>query len=168
MIDEFVSLNILSSKSLYYAGIAGFWLVISGIAGGLVDNWFREKNFHLVVNREFSRLTKRVFSFLSEHIGQISSSFSLAFALAFSPYIGNLLGLDLSIRHVTFASSQLSYMFFLPVEFVRENLPPVLLGLIGIGLINVLVAYSLTFLMLFHSRQMSASNIKKLFFKLFY
>ncbi len=168
LINEFNSLNFWESKSLIYACIAGVWLVLSGIAGGLVDNWYREKNFHLAHNREFSSLAKKCFKFFAEHIGQIASSVFLALALGFSPYLGHLLGLDLSIRHVTFASAQVPYIFFSSSTFELSTFTPVLLGLIAIGFFNVLVGYILTFYMLFKSREMKSHNMRKLFLKLFF
>jgi len=166
LLKEFNSLNIFTSRSLYYACIAGFWLVLSGIAGGLIDNWYKEKNFHLAKNRDFSFLAKKTFSFLTRHIGQIGSSVSLAFALAFSPYLGELLGVDLSIRHVTFASTQIPYIFFSSSTVDINVLTPILLGVVGIGVFNVLIGYGLTFYMVFKSRKLKGSNLKKLFLKL--
>mgnify|MGYP000067351753 CR=1 FL=1 len=168
LVNEFKSLNIWTSRSVYYACITGVWLVLSGIAGGLVDNWYREKNFHLAHRREFSSLSKKCFHFFTNHIGQIASCVFLGAALGFSPYLGHFLGLDLSIRHVTFASAQIPYILFSPLSFHVSTLTPVLLGLLGIAFFNVLVGYILTFYMLFKSRQMNSNNMKKLFFKLFF
>ncbi len=168
LISEFNGLHIFDSRSLYYACVAGVWLVLSGIAGGLVDNWYREKNFHLAEKRDFSLFRKKIFKFLSNHIGQIASSTFLGFALAFSPYIGNAIGIDLSIRHVTFASTQIPYFLYSTSEFNLNILLPIITGVFGIGLFNVLVGYGLTFFMLFKSRKMKSNYLKKLFFKLLY
>lgn len=110
-----VSLDPFTTLTVPYAIFTGFLLWAASLWSGVVENWV---SLHQMPQRiEFSpylrlwlgqKKTSRLVRFLVKNLPGATGSIGLGVLLAFTPFIGNITGLPLDVRHVTLSSSALS------------------------------------------------------------
>lgn len=148
------------SLSLLYACFTGFFLFLSGIIAGYVEN-------HVVYGRVAERLqTHPVFAHtmsakrlerlvrrVNKHAGSLAGSICLGFFLGCAGPLGKFLGIPFDIRHITISAGNVSLAFFgLDNHVAPVYLLTVVLGVLAIGFINFFVSFSLAFFVAVKSR----------------
>jgi site-specific recombinase len=144
--------HVLSSHSLLgpsalYAALTGVMLWISSLVGSIVDNWARVvglserlatnvlamKRFHII------RAQKRAQAMVSV-VGGLSANVALGFMLGGVPALFAIAQLPVEIRHVTVSSGSVTMAWFSGGGSAREVALAVL-GVLGIGVVNVTVSF---------------------------
>lgn len=175
-----VDLNPIGSLLLFHAAIAGFFLFLSGIISGSISN--RDKHFdvkyrieeHPWLKMTFGKAkTKRLANWYNKKWAGLISNFWFGVFLGSTASVGIFLGLNLDIRHITFASGNLALALYGAKFHVENSL--LFWGIFGvgmIGLVNFIVSFSLSLGLAFRSRNIPLSelrpimtSIKQRFFK---
>ncbi len=157
---KFDAVNPIHSLALFHAAIAGVMLFVSGILSGLADNGNLFNNYSGRIQR--SRLIRKIFgekgamkagNYIANNTGSLTGNFSLGFLLAFVAFIGYITGLPLDIQHVTFATGNLGFAAaHIYDHLTLKEIWIALAGIIGIGLINIGVSFTLTMIVAIKSR----------------
>jgi site-specific recombinase len=149
------------SLSLLYACNTGVFLFLSGIIAGYVQNKMRFGRIPERILRHpelqgiwWRARLARLAGFLDRHAGAIIGSLSLAVFLGMADLLGRFFGIPFDVRHVTISAGNASIGFYGldPVDFELSFLWPVFVGVIGIGFLNFLVSFSLSFYVAMRSR----------------
>lgn len=158
------SIEPFTQPTLLYAGIAGIWLFCSGIIAGFFDNRANYLNLRkrLTVQPLLQKILPlkwrvRFAEYVHQHYGSLMANFIFGMLLGLTAWFGSLLGIPLDIRHVAFSSANLGY------AAIDGNIAWYvflygLLGVLMIGLINVLVSFSLAFYVALRSRGIKSVN----------
>lgn len=160
------------SGAFIFAAFTGCLLWLSSLIAGLVDNWFVLHSvqdvirYHRRLNIVFGEIrTTRWAQWWRDNISVVAANVSLGFLLIYGPTFFGFLGVGIEIRHVTLSAGQfaaaataLGWKVFLMAGFW--------LGIIGfllIGVINVLVSFSLAFNMALRSRDLPSLDRTRLY-----
>lgn len=156
------------SKALLHACLAGFYLFISGIIAGNAGNssvFYKiperiEKN-PFIINLFGGNFAKNLSVYYSKNWPGIMSNLWLGIFLGSTATIGKFFGLDLDIRHITFAAGNFAlglygkdfsideYTFW--VSFITVFL---------IGFCNFIVSFGLSMVLAFRSRKVKFGEVK--------
>jgi site-specific recombinase len=160
------SLDGLRSLSFWYAALAGVCLFVSGLMAGAADNWFvfNKVGERLKHSEMLRRLVKphkldRAIHTIDHNLGFWVGNTCLGFCLGSMLSIGEILGLPLDIRHITFASAQ----FGAALATLKFQAPLAAIALIAVsiflmGLVNLAVSFSLTLFVVVRSRRIRFSQ----------
>lgn len=161
-------LNVVMSPLFLHASIAGVYLFLAGIIGGIIANRNRFNNFyyriqeHPFLKRKLSKeKTQRIASFVERKWPGIMSNFWFGVFMGSTGALGKFLGLDLGVRHIAFASGNLALGIF--GEGLKVPLSVILwcvLGVVIIGIINFSVSFSLSMILAFRSRKIPFEEFK--------
>ncbi|MBD8081157.1 recombinase [Chryseobacterium caseinilyticum] len=168
-------LDPFQSKAILHASIAGFYLFISGIISGNIAN---NSVFYQIPDRIAKNLTiKRWFGgkfarslskYYAKNWAGIISNFWFGVFLGATAPIGFFFGLDLDIRHITFAAGNFalglygkdfsvdSYTFWL--SFLTVFL---------IGFFNFAVSFGLSMFLAFRSRKLNLGEVRDIYREIF-
>lgn len=148
------------SLAWMYAGVTGVFLFVSGIISGYWDNRVIYSKIperikaHPVLKKRFSaaRLEK-VADFIDRNLGALIGNFSLGVFLGTAAFFGMILGLPYDIRHITIAAGNYA-IGILGLHNNIELVPALIcfVGVLGIGVVNFLVSFSLAFYVAVRSR----------------
>lgn len=164
-------LDPLRSLSLPHAAIAGVFLFLSGLISGYYDNLAafnkigeRVKRHRLIAHFMPSTWQNKMGDFVEANLGAIMGNFIFGCFLGSTATIGYMLGLPLDIRHIAFASANLIYgLFFLsPLDFTWQLALYSFLGVLLIGLVNLMVSFSLSLMIALRSKEVHFSQWKDL------
>ncbi|MBP8307373.1 MAG: site-specific recombinase [Burkholderiaceae bacterium] len=141
------------SSALPHAAIAGVCLYLSGIISGFYDNrcvysripqrlarlgWLRR----LLGERRCDALA----AYVEHNLGAIAGNISFGFMLGFVGFFGQILGLPLDIRHVTFSAANIAYALVGTQSAVDPGyLAICVLGVLLVALTNLGVSFALAF-----------------------
>lgn len=165
-----IDLSPIHSKAIFHAAIAGCFLFISGIIAGSVAN--QDKFNHIYYRIQENPLLKRTLGkhrttklskFYEKKGAGIISNFWFGIFMGSTASIGAFLGLDLDIRHITFASGNLALGIYggdwdVPLKMI-------LWGIFGIGVIgfvNFIVSFTLSLTLALRSRNISLTELRKI------
>jgi site-specific recombinase len=149
------------SLSLLYACNTGVFLFLSGIIAGYVQNKIlyaqigeRLKNHPWWSSNASPEKRLRRVKFIEKNAGAIIGNISLGFMLGMSSIVSKFLGVPFDIRHITISAGNVSIALYgLGIGNVKTGfLIVVFLGVLGIGLLNFLVSFSLAFIVAVRSR----------------
>lgn len=172
--SSFTLLNDLSpikSAAIFHAAIAGCFLFASGLIEGSVNN--RNKFNHIYFRIQEHPLLKRVLgrkkaqkisNYYERKGAGISSNLWFGVFMGSTASVGAFLGLNLDIRHITFASGNLALGLYGGSFDVATSV--IIWGIIGIGVIgfmNFIVSFSLSLTLALRSRNISFSELKYIF-----
>ncbi len=168
-------LDPFKSKAILHASIAGFYLFISGIISGNIGN---NSVFYQIPERIAKNLSIRSFfgkkfakglsKYYAKNWPGIVSNFWFGVFLGATAPVGMFFGLDLDIRHITFAAGNFalglygkdfsvdSYTFW--ISFFTVFL---------IGFFNFLVSFSLSMFLAFRSRKMNFGQVSEIYKEIF-
>jgi len=153
-------INPTKSAAIFHASIAGVFLFLSGIISGNVSN----KNKH---NQVYYRIqenpflkrtlgiskTAKVASWLEKKWPGIISNFWFGVFMGSTHSVGMFLGLNLDIRHITFASGNIALgAFGADFALTLSTWIWCFIGLILIGFFNFIVSFSLSLGLALRSR----------------
>lgn len=156
----------INGLALWYAAIAGVWLFCSGLVAGYFDNRaayldLRGRLLHHPLLRRLlpsEKLRSRIANYLHENYGALMGNFLFGVMLGMTGYIGHSTGLPLDIRHVAFSSANIGYSAasgHLGLALFAQALGLVLL----IGLVNLLVSFSLALRVALKARQVQVGSL---------
>ncbi len=139
---------------LFFAAFTGVLLWASSLIGGWAENWFLLRGLwsRIAHNRKIIRVfgyskTNRAAEFLKEKFAGITTNVALGIFLGFLPELFKFFGFPLEVRHVTLSSGSLAAAF---VTLGMHGQAGVvvwrcIVGIIGVGLLNVGVSFTLSF-----------------------
>jgi site-specific recombinase len=155
------------SLSWLYACFTGFFLFLSGIIAGYVQNKIQYGQIkerlkrHPALRSSISpKRLERFSSYIERNAGPLIGNISLGFFLGFAGIIGKIFGIPFDIRHITIAAGNAAIGVY-GLGFENINLLfllTVLGGVLGIGLLNFLVSFSLAFIVAVKSRGIHLSQ----------
>lgn len=172
MIEEIDPWN---SLSLFHAAIAGVYLFIAGLISGFYDN----KNVyykisqriacHPVLNNLFgSKAMNSIAGYLDKNLGSLAGNFFFGIFLGSTGTLGIIFGLPIDIRHITFASGNFGIaMAGLENAVAFKTILITVIGIFGIGLVNLFVSFGLALFVAIKSRKVNFKQSKKLMLILF-
>ncbi|WP_316635926.1 recombinase [uncultured Flavobacterium sp.] len=161
-------LNPVYSAAIFHAAIAGVFLFLSGIIAGSIAN--RDKHNHIYYRIQEHPLlklslgktwTKKLAALYEKKWAGIISNFWFGVFMGSTAFIGIFFGLNIDIRHITFASGNFA-MGLYGANFYVNNwmLFSSILGIALIGLINFIVSFSLSLGLAFRSRNIPLSELR--------
>ncbi|MCU0437408.1 MAG: site-specific recombinase [Raineya sp.] len=159
-----------TSAALPHAAIAAIFLMTSGLIAGYYDNKVVYDDIPERLRR-YSWLRKvfpkRIFlkfvDYIEKNLGALAGNFYLGLFLGFMGNIGKILGLNLDIRHVTFAAGNFALaLFTLKNDVSAEVISITILGILLIGLVNVSVSFGLSVVVALKSRNITFTETRKL------
>lgn len=164
-------INFFESKALFHAMIAGVYLFLSG----LISGYFINRNIHEHISlriRKHPFLTKfftkttlqKLATFYDKHIGGLSGNFYLGVFLGSTGMLGVFLGLDIDIRHITFAAGNFGIALLgkgFSVSFFTIIMSILCIGLIGF--LNFIVSFFLSLTVAMRSRNMNFYELYPIF-----
>lgn len=163
-------LNPIHSLALFHAAIAGVFLFFSGIISGSVSN--RNKHFQVAYRIQENPFLKQTFGILKtqkisnwvdKNWAGVISNMWFGIFLGSVGSLGVFLGLNIDIRHITFASGNLALALYgagFNIDFCTVVIA--VIGVFGIGFINFMVSFTLSLLLAFRSRNIPLSELNLL------
>ena len=153
----------IGSPALWYAAIAGVWLFVAGLISGYYDNkaLYTKMGQRIAQLRWLERLTgrarlARVAAYIEDNLGGLMGNFFFGMLLGVTGLFGYLLGLPLDIRHVTFSSANFgTALVALEHQVSGEAAGRAIAGFLLIGLVNLLVSFSLALWVALRARRIS-------------
>ncbi len=149
------------SFSLLYACNTGFFLFLSGIMAGYVQNKIRYGKIgerlvaHPVLRVTMARTRRqRLADLIENNAGAFVGNVALGFFLGMAGILGNIFGIPFDIRHITIAAGNTAIGVY-GIGFQNLDLgylAVVFAGVIAIGLLNFLVSFALAFFVAVKSR----------------
>ncbi|MCL2160569.1 MAG: site-specific recombinase [Betaproteobacteria bacterium] len=148
------------SGAPFFAAIAGVCLFLSGLIAAYYDNLtaynrIPERLAQLRWPRRLfgERLVQRFTTYVENNLGALAGNFFFGFLLGGTTALGVLFGLPLDIRHIAFSAAFVGYAsaaydFVIPLSLIGVTAAGVLL----IGLVNLLVSFSLALYVAMRSR----------------
>ena len=164
-------INPFTSLAIPHAAIAGVCLFLSGLLAGYYDNLalYRQIGPRLNAHKGLKRLLgeqrlEKFSAYIERNLGAIMGNFLFGIMLGSMGTIGYILGLPLDIRHIAFASAN-----FIQGLMNINGSPDIgliivsFLGVLLIGITNLVVSFSLTIMMALRSRRVKVKDWKPLF-----
>ena len=163
--------HLYESRSLAFAALTGCYLWFSSILAGTVENWvvLRKLPEAIATNRKLSKWlgakrAKFLGKFVLKNASGLAGNISLGFMLGLTQPIAAFFGMDVDIRHITFAAGQLT--FALASLGCGPLLTPAFAwavgGLAGIALLNFSVSFSLALVVALRAREVGFSGDRRL------
>ncbi len=161
-------LSPMHSLAIFHAAIAGFFLFLSGIISGSIAN--RDKHFdvyyrikeHPLLKLNFGKAkAEKISKWYERYWAGIISNFWFGVFLGSTASVGLFLGLNLDIRHITFASGNLALAIY-GADYMVNN-AMLFWGILGIGIIgfvNFLVSFGLSLGLAFRSRNIPLAELR--------
>lgn len=161
-------LNVLQTPVIFHSFIAGIFLFLSGIIAGNVANINNFNNFYYRLSEHpflkstlgKERMAKIAHWMQRKWPGVVSNMWFGVF-MGSTAVVGTFLGLNLDIRHITFASGNFALGLFGADFNVTLNI--ILWSLFGIfiiGLVNFTVSFSLSLLIALRSREIPLTELR--------
>ena len=157
-----------SGGAIYYAAIAGVFLSLSGFVSGYFDNKVKAINlaYRIQHNKALSRFLSeekriKIALIIEKNLGIYSGNISLGFLLGTTFLASYILPFTIDIRHIAFSSSNVGYAI-ITHNFNLSTLILALISVLIIGLINFIVSFSMTFLLVLKSRGIKFKNLGQL------
>ncbi|WP_312336811.1 hypothetical protein [Sphingobacterium sp.] len=163
-------LNPIKTPVVLHASIAGVFLFLSGIIAGSISNRDKHNSVyyriqeHPMLKKIFGQVkTNRIASFYEKKWAGIVSNVWFGIFMGTTASIGLFLGLNLDIRHITFASGNLALgLFGHGMELSTDIWVWGILGIGIIGFFNFMVSFSLSLMLAFRSRNLSSKELVKM------
>lgn len=159
----------LFSGTLWFAAIAGVWLFCSGIISGYFDNRANYLNLRMRLRnhmwlKRFMKHTmhERFADYWHNNYGSIMGNLCFGLLLGGTGLVGYWAGLPLDIRHVAFSSANLGYAT-VSSELSVGTFWLGLFYVLMIGLVNLLVSFSLTLWVALRSLGAEIKSWKEIF-----
>ncbi|MBX9781967.1 MAG: site-specific recombinase [Chitinophagaceae bacterium] len=149
-----------ASLALVYACVTGFFLFLSGLVAGWVENYVvyaqlpDRLRFHPVLTQTLGkRQLKYLVNLVQNNMGSIAGSISLGFFLGMAGFIGKTFTIPFDIRHITISAGNTAIAFYgLDHQVQLSYLLTIVLGVFLIGFFNFLVSFGLAFYVAVKSR----------------
>jgi len=168
-------LDPFNSKAILHASIAGFYLFISGIISGNIGNnsIFFQIPDRIAKNQSIKRVFGAKFAnnlskYYAKNWAGIVSNFWFGVFLGATAPVGLFFGLDLDIRHITFAAGNFALGLY-GEDFNVDSYTfwIALLTVFIIGFFNFLVSFSLSMFLAFRSRKLNFGEVSEIYREIF-
>lgn len=168
--DIIMNLHPWQTASLFYAALAGVWLMASGLIAGYYDNKIiygkipeRIRQHPFLKKMISDKRLENITEYLQNNTGVLFGNFFLGIFLGTTPLLGKFFGLPIDVRHVTLSTGN----FGLALQSSTQGIPVHLLFEIGvslllIGLINLLVSFGLAIYVAARSRSLHATRVQSI------
>lgn len=154
------------SLAIFQAAIAGVCLFLAGLISGYFDN--RATYTHLSQRvlrlRGLQRMLgderhQRCANYLEKNMGGLMGNFFFGILLGTIGTFGDMLGLPIDIRHITFSATNLATAWIgLDYQVSAKLFATSVVGVLLIGLTNLLVSFGLALFVALRSRRVWFSN----------
>lgn len=164
------NLNPFTSLAIPHAAIAGVFLFLSGLIAGYYDNLavyrrigMRMRQHHKLQSWLGIERLDRVAAYIERNLGALAGNFWFGIMLGSMGTIGFLFGLPLDIRHISFSSAN-----FVQGLMCLNGTPDIglivvsFVGVLLIGLTNLLVSFGLALYVALRARQVRYAQWKPL------
>jgi site-specific recombinase len=158
----------LTSLALVHAAIAGVWLFLSGVIAGNVSNRikynrisFRIQEHPMLKVLMGRKRAIKIAEFHKKKYPGIISNLMFGVFMGSTASLGYILGLNLDVRHITFASGNFA-MGLHGVDW-STTMNMVVWGIVGIGLIgflNFIVSFTLSIIVALRSTGISVFELR--------
>ncbi|MEQ1799502.1 MAG: hypothetical protein ABL872_16220 [Lacibacter sp.] len=148
------------SLALLYACFTGFFLFLSGLIAGWVENYVvyaqlpQRIRLHPFLHHNLGKRQMRwLIDMVENRLGSVAGSISLGFFLGMASFFGKTFGIPFDIRHITISAGNTAIGFFGmegPVDY--RYLSIILLGVALIGFLNFFVSFGFAFYVAVKSR----------------
>jgi site-specific recombinase len=160
----------IHSLAVFYAAIAGVCLFLSGLIAGHHDNlaMYNRIPQRLKQLRWLERLLgkarlSRVADYVENNLGALAGNFYFGCMLGGMTAIGVLFGLPVDIRHITFSSAYLGFSLIgLDFAMQPQELWLGVLGIALIGLVNLVVSFTLALSVAMKARKVTFTQRRAL------
>lgn len=151
----------IASLALFHAMIAGVCLFVAGLISGYYDN----KALYARVAQRVSQLRglrrllgldrlHRLANYVEDNLGGLMGNFYFGVLLGTIGTLGDLLGLPIDIRHITFSAANFATALVgLDNHMTWQLALTSVAGILGIGSVNLLVSFGLTLWVALRARQ---------------
>lgn len=168
-------LNPVESKAILHASLAGFYLFLSGIIAGNVGN---NSVFYQIPKRIAdnpllnqvvgNKIAKSASKYYHKNWAGIISNFWFGVFLGATAPIGAFLGLDLDIRHITFAAGNFALgLYGESFEVTQQTFWICLITVFLIGFFNFAVSFGLSMFLAFRSRKVNMGEVREIIREIF-
>jgi site-specific recombinase len=165
--------SILPWNAWIFAAFTGGLLWLSSVIAAWADNWFalHQLSPALAQHRGLQRWlgptrTRKLAGWLGRNIAGLAGNVSLGLMLGMVPEIAGFFGLGLDVRHVTLSTGQVTASFSAlggDALWQRSTLW-IVIGILGIGALNVLVSFSLALFVAIKARNVRGPE-RNLFYR---
>jgi len=161
-------LSPVGSPAIFHAAIAGCFLFISGIIAGWIANRDKHSSVyyriqeHPILKKTFGKeKTMKIAKFYEKRWAGIVSNFWFGIFMGSVGSVGAFIGLDLDIRHITFASGNLALgLYGADFKVATDMIVWGCIGIVVIGLVNFLVSFTLSLILAFRSRDVPIIELR--------
>lgn len=164
-------LDPIRSLALPHAAIAGVFLFLSGLIAGFYDNLAaynhigeRIRRHPLLAEWLPAHWQQKLGDFIEANLGAVMGNFIFGCFLGSTATVGFLLGLPLDIRHIAFAAANFAQgVFYLsPENLTWQVVTLSFVGVLLIGLVNLLVSFSLALMVAMRAKEVRFFEWKRL------
>jgi site-specific recombinase len=161
----------IHSLAVFHAAIAGVFLFLSGIISGSISNRNKYSNmYYRIQEHPWLKLTfgkeksKKIASWFEKKWPGVASNFWFGVFMGSVASIGAFFGLNLDIRHITFAAGNMAIgLFGNDFQVSMSMLFWVIFGIGIIGFVNFIVSFLLSLGLAFRSRNIPTKELRYLF-----
>ncbi len=164
-------LDPFESKAIFHACIAGFYLFLSGIIAGNVGNnsvfyqiplrIAKNPMINLLIGEKYAKALSR---FYSRNWAGIMSNLWFGVFLGVTGPVGKFLGLDLDIRHITFAAGNFALgLYGMDFSVTAKVFWICLVTVFLIGFFNFIISFGLSMALALRSRRIDFSELMNIF-----
>lgn len=158
------------SLSMWYAALTGVLLFVAGLIAGFADNWFvfnnvgtRLKQSELLRRFVGPHNLDRAIQKIDHGLGVWSGNIALGIFLGGAAALGEIMGLPLDVRHITFSSATFGVaMTSLKFDVAASLAATIAISIFLMGLINLTVSFSLSLFVAVKSRRIRFSQTPQL------
>jgi len=148
------------SLALLYACFTGFFLFLSGLIAGWVENYVvyaqlpQRIRLHPFLHHNLGKRQMRwLIDMVENRLGSVAGSISLGFFLGMASFFGKTFGIPFDIRHITISAGNTAIGFFgMEGSVDYRFLSIILLGVALIGFLNFFVSFGFAFYVAVKSR----------------
>jgi len=148
------------SLALLYACFTGFFLFLSGLIAGWVENYVvyaqlpQRIRLHPFLHHNLGKRQMRwLIDMVENRLGSVAGSISLGFFLGMASFFGKTFGIPFDIRHITISAGNTAIGFFgMEGQVDYRYLSIILLGVALIGFLNFFVSFGFAFYVAVKSR----------------
>ena len=165
------TLHPLRSGTIVFAILTGFYLWLSSVIGGWLENWSNYNRLPEAVARSaaFGRFLgadrrARLAHRFQRNVSGFGSNVSLGFFLGMTPAVASFFGLPLEVRHVTLSSGALALAAVtLPLDaFLGSPFLWAIAGLAVIAFLNFTVSFALAFTVAARACGLTGRDLRRL------
>ena len=159
-------INPFTSLALFHAAIAGVCLFLAGLISGYFDNRaaYTRMAQRVLQLQSWQRVFgparhARVAAYLEKNLGGLMGNLFFGLLLGSIGTFGQLIGLPVDIRHITFSAANLAIAWVgLDFQVSTQVMLTSLFGILCIGTANLLVSFGLALFVALRSRQVQFSR----------